>query len=107
MNADDLYQFHSSYPLWQIETVTGALEQANVDYQVAFDDAGIKKMDPVTASFGGTYGDGAKANLFVLQGEVEKANEILREFIPEGVETEHQSVPLFRSFFGSSPLDCS
>ena len=80
MNADDPYPFHSSYPVWQIEAVTDALEKKGVEYQIAFDDTGITKMDPVIASIGGTYGDGARANLFIHEGHIDAANSVLKEF---------------------------
>lgn len=105
MTPDDPYQFHSSYPVWQIETVSAALEKAGVDYQVSFDDTVIKKMDPVTAMMGGTYGDGAQAKVFVNQDQIEKANETLKEFLTEGTETEHPGSSWFRSHFGTPPSD--
>ena len=105
MTQDDSYQFHSSYPVWQIEVVSGALESAGVDYQISFDDSAIKKMSPVTAMMGGTYGDGAQAQVFIHQDQLERANETLIGFIAEGAEVEHPGSSWFRSHFGTPPSD--
>jgi gamma-glutamylcyclotransferase len=76
--ADSSFQFHSSHPVRLIEAISAALEKAGVDYQVGFDDSGIRKMDPVTAITGGTYGDGAQAQLFVLPEQIDLANSVLK-----------------------------
>jgi hypothetical protein len=79
--TDDPYQFHSSFPIREIEIVSDILEKENVDYQIDFDDSAIKRMDAVTANLGGTFGTGLQAHLYVHHLQIDKANAILKDML--------------------------
>ena len=62
--------------------VTDLFESLDVAFEVEFDDSEIRNLTPADASFGGTYGHGAKVRIFVAADKIEHARVVIEELFP-------------------------
>lgn len=81
--SDDPYRLIGPFPTREIERVVERLESEEIDYQIEMDDTAIRRLDPLTAANGGTWGTGACVNLYIHQDDLEKGRSILTELYPE------------------------
>ena len=82
MNTEDQSDFLEvgSLQVFEARRILPRLDEARIRFRVEGNDEGIKKMDGVTAAYGGSWGNAASIRLFIQQEDGKKAGKILGEF---------------------------
>ena len=79
MNDNSEYALFGNFDLKDATSICDMLEQRKIDFELEVDDQPIKNMSPWQAAYGGTYGSGASANIYVKTDSLEDCEKILKE----------------------------
>ena len=79
MNDNSEYTFLGNFDLKGAKPICDLLELKQIDFELEIDDQAIRNMSPFQAAYGGTYGSGASANIYVKSDSIEACESILKE----------------------------
>ena len=79
MNDNSDYTLLGSFDLKDAKSVCALLESKQIDFEIEIDDQPIRNLSPWQAAYGGTYGSGAAANIYVHPDSMEQCEVILNE----------------------------
>ena len=77
--SDDQYENFGVYPNCDAKLILDAFVANNISFDIHIDDSEIKKMSPVRAAYGGTYGQGVGIAISVHVNDINKAMIIQRQ----------------------------
>ncbi|MEE9367334.1 MAG: hypothetical protein V3V05_00565 [Pontiella sp.] len=79
MNDNLEYTFLGNFDLSDTKTICDLIEKQNINFELEIDDSPIRNMSPFQAAYGGTYGSGATANIYVQEDALEPCNLIVQD----------------------------
>ena len=79
MNDNSDYTLLGSFDLKDAKSVCDLLESKQIDFEIEIDDQPIRNLSPWQAAYGGTYGSGATANIYVHPDSMEQCEGVLNE----------------------------
>lgn len=80
MNDNPEYTLLGNFDLRNAKAICGLLKEKQIDLKLEIDDQPIRNMSPFQAAYGGTYGSGATANIYVQTDSLEQCELILKDY---------------------------
>ena len=77
MKPESNHELIGQFDLRTAGRICERLEQQGIAFQLEVDDSPIRNMSPFQAAYGGTYGSGATANIYVAPEVYEQSIEIV------------------------------
>ena len=78
MNDQSDYVFLGNFDLKNAKSICDSLDQKRIEFEIEIDDQPIRNMSPFQAAYGGTFGSGATANIYVEPDSLEQCEIIVR-----------------------------
>ncbi len=79
MNDNSEYTLLGNFYLRDAKPICELLDKNQIDFEIEIDDQPIRNMRPFQAAYGGTFGSGATANIYVKPDSLEQCEMILKE----------------------------
>lgn len=79
MNDNPKYTLLGNFELRDAKGICELIEKQDIDFELEIDDTPIRNMSPFQAAYGGTYGSGATANIYVDTQSLKRCEGLLNE----------------------------
>jgi hypothetical protein len=77
MDNNSNYTLLGNFDLKDAKIICELIEVNNIDFELEIDDSAIRDMSAFQAAYGGTFGSGATANIYVQTHSSEQCKKII------------------------------